>query len=361
MSNARIAIVNGTKAQLIKMAPVLIELEKRRIAYDLIYTGQHSETFSDLEMVFGLRPADDVMVPCFEASTKRSFLLWSFNFWLAAVKRILSKRWHKFSIVVVHGDTASTLYASLAMRMAGVKVAHVEAGLRSPDIIDPFPEEIIRRLVSKLASVHFAPDLLAVAALFSVRGEIVLTHGNTMRDCLRIAVEKSAGQMKTSDKKYVIFSIHRNENLSNSEIFNYLMNLLINLSQKINVKFVLHPATRERMHSNGWIKKIKAEVNIEILDRMDYFSFVDLMIGSKFICTDGGSNQEEAAMLGLPALILRKTTERQDGLDENVVLSNFDNQRIENFFQKYLREDWDIKKIQDARPSDIIVDRLSMA
>jgi UDP-N-acetylglucosamine 2-epimerase (non-hydrolysing) len=92
---------------------------------------------------------------------------------------------------------------------------------------------------------------------------------------------------------------------------------------------------------------------------MDYFAFVKLMLGSRFICTDGGSNQEEAAMLGLPTLILRKNTERQDGLDDTAVLSGLEDKIIDDFIRKHINHDWVIKEINESRPSSIIVDRLA--
>jgi len=146
----------GTKAQFIKTAPIIRELDRKHIAYQLVYTGQHSETFDLLESAFSTRPPDTVLVSGCEASTNASFLGWTFRFWQAVFSHI--GKWNNARGGIVHGDTASTLFSALALRLAGVPVIHVEAGLRSPRLLEPFPEELIRRLVSRMATLHLAPD-----------------------------------------------------------------------------------------------------------------------------------------------------------------------------------------------------------
>jgi UDP-N-acetylglucosamine 2-epimerase (non-hydrolysing) len=180
MPDAFIIVLIGTKAQFIKTAPILREFDTRKVEYRLVYTGQHSETFDLLEAAFDTRPADDVMVPAFEASTHSSFLRWTLAFWRAALACIWRGKWRGASLGLVHGDTASTLFAALALRLAGVPVAHVEAGLRSPRLLEPFPEEIVRRIVSRLAEIHFAPDQQAMKNLQRSGGRVINTGGNTL-------------------------------------------------------------------------------------------------------------------------------------------------------------------------------------
>src|SRR6478736_8646079 len=139
MREHNLLVLVGTKAQFIKTAPILRELDARGIGYRLVYTGQHSETFDLLEAAFGTRPPDDVLVPSFEAATHSSFAHWTVAFWRAVLARIRRGHWRGAPVGLVHGDTASTLFSAIALRLAGVPVAHVEAGLRSPRLLDPFP------------------------------------------------------------------------------------------------------------------------------------------------------------------------------------------------------------------------------
>ena len=320
-----VVVFIGTKAQFIKTAPVLLEMDRRGVPYTLVYTGQHSETFNELEQAFGTRPADDVLVPKFEAATKLKFLRWTLRFWWEVGARLWRGDWKEGDIGIVHGDTASTLFGALAMRLSGVKVGHVEAGLRSPKILDPFPEEGIRRLVSRISHIHFVPDATAEANLARSSGHVINTHGNTLKDALMMALGKIAPSPESGGAGgYAVVSLHRNENLSRNAEFSLLMQSILDASRTIPVKFVLHPATREKLSRGSWGSRLKNAPGIELLDRMDYPAFIRLLTGARFLMTDGGSNQEEAAMLGLPTLLLRRTTERADGLNDEVVLSNLD-------------------------------------
>lgn len=355
----RLLILVGTKAQFIKTAPVLRELDKRGMAYRLIYTGQHSETFDLLEAAFGTRAPDEVLVPGFEAATHRSFLGWCGRFWWATFRRLGERHWRGAHIGLVHGDTASTLFGALAVRLAGGRVGHIEAGLRSPRLLEPFPEEIIRRLVSRVSALHFVPDALAAGNLRGVSGRVIETGGNTLRDALLMAL---AGMGNLPDAGgaggYAIASIHRNENLSKSATFDLLMEELLEISRQLPVKFVLHPATRARLLSSGWLPRLQHESRLQLLERMDYPDFVALLIGSRFLLTDGGSNQEEAAMLGLPTLLLRRATERQDGVGDNITISGLQRDVIRAFAEKHADARWPIRLVESASPTARLVDAL---
>src|SRR5690606_23747131 len=309
----RALVLIGTKAQLIKMAPILRLMDEEGVPYQLVYSGQHSETFEERERLFGLRAADDVLVSDFEAATHASFARWTLRFWSAAIKRLGRGAWRGCRIGLVHGDTASTLFAAIAMRLAGVPVAHVEAGLRSPRLIDPFPEELVRRLVSRLSRWHYVPDASAAANLARSRGEVIDTGGNTLRDALAFALERM-DDTQAGSGGYGVVSIHRNENVSSRQRFDELMQMVVETATKCPIKFVLHPATRARIAASGWGRRLDAAPGLELVGRMDYLQFTRTLLRSTFLMTDGGSNQEEAAMLGLPTLLLRMETERPDGL-----------------------------------------------
>lgn len=353
----KVLVLVGTKAQLIKMAPVLRRMDDARLPYRLVYTGQHSETFDELERMFGLRRADDVLVQDFEAATHSSFASWTWRFWVQAVKRVRAGAWHDCVVGVVHGDTASTLFATIAMRVAGIQVAHVEAGLRSPRLFDPFPEEIIRRLVSGLSRVHYAPDAVAASNLVGSCGQVVNTKGNTLRDALLFALAQTHAPTPGSGG-YAVASIHRNENLSSRARFDGLMALVMETASLCPVKFVLHPATRARLAASGWEARLRAAQGVELVERMDYLQFVKTLLGSCFLMTDGGSNQEEAAMLGLPTLLLRMETERQDGLDAGVVLSRLDASVARRFVAVHAGKPWRLRAVDADSPSERIVRHL---
>lgn len=354
-------VLIGTKAQYIKTAPILRELDVRGLPYRLVYTGQHSETFDVLEAAFGTRPADDVMVPDFEAATHASFARWIVAFWRAALRRIGRGEWRGAACGLVHGDTASTLFGALALRMAGVRVAHVEAGLRSTRLLEPFPEEIVRRLVSRLSWFHFAPDAHAVGNLKRTRGVVLDTGGNTLRDALLMALARMPARDEGGDGGYGVVSIHRSENLSRRADFDLLMEEVVEAAKFGPLKFVLHPVTRERLRASQWLPRLQATPGLELLERMDYPDFVRMMSASCFLMTDGGSNQEEAAMLGLPTLLLRRATERLDGLGDNIEMSGLERERIRRFAAEHAGKRWTMRALQQGSPSAAIVDALQAA
>jgi UDP-N-acetylglucosamine 2-epimerase (non-hydrolysing) len=362
MGKQALLVLVGTKAQFIKTAPILRALDARGIGYRLVYTGQHSETFDMLEAAFGTRPPDEVMVPDFEAATHRSFLAWCLRYWFAVSRRIVGRRWKGVRIGLVHGDTASTLFGAIAVRLVGGRVGHIEAGLRSPRLMEPFPEEIIRRIVSRLSSLHFVPDAQAAANLRGTRGELVDTGGNTLRDALSMSLRRIS-ELPTEGGAggYAIASIHRSENLGQTASFDLLMEEVLAATESIPVKFVLHPATRERIHASGWLSRLQRQPRLELLERMDYPDFVALLLGSRFLLTDGGSNQEEAAMLGLPTLLLRRATERPDGLGDNVLLSGLDRDAIRGFIARHAHASWRLRLIDTASPTECLVDALEKA
>jgi UDP-N-acetylglucosamine 2-epimerase (non-hydrolysing) len=354
-------VLVGTKAQFIKTAPILLELERRAIPYRLVYTGQHSETFDTLEAAFGTRPADDNLVPGAEADSAQGLVGWALRFWWAVARRLRSGEWKGAPWGLVHGDTASTLLSAMALRLAGVRVAHVEAGLRSPSLLSPFPEEIIRRLVSRIAVLHLAPDAGAVANLRGVAGRVVDTGGNTLRDSLLLALRRpGARSAEAGAGAYALVSLHRSENLGSASTFSFLMEEVVATAQVLPVKFVLHPVTRRKLKRTGWMARLSATPGVTLLERSDYMAFVQLMLGARFLMTDGGSNQEEAAMLGLPTLLMRSATERPDGLDSGVVvLSGLERENVRAFVREHAGRDWRPREVaDDVSPSGRLVEAL---
>jgi UDP-N-acetylglucosamine 2-epimerase (non-hydrolysing) len=198
--------------------------------------------------------------------------------------------------------------------------------------------------------------------LHGVHGEIINTGGNTLRDALSMSLGRmGALPAEGGSGGYVLVSIHRSENLSRRYDFDLLMEEVVIAAEQMPVKFVLHPATREKIKASGWLPRLQRELRLELLERMDYPDFVRLLIGSCCLLTDGGSNQEEAAMLGLPTLLLRRATERSDGLGDNVVLSGLKREVIKAFISVHLNQRWPLRLVGGNSPTSRLVDALERA
>lgn len=357
----RVICVIGTRAQVIKMAPVLLELERTGTPFCLYLTGQHESTIAELLAEFGI-----VTIPVHlyrGTEVKRIsgvipwFIVTAWRLWRSR------KSWctdgATCSIILVHGDTFSTVMGALIGRIAGARVAHVEAGLRSFSLRDPFPEELNRVITTWLCQIGYCPGEWAQENLRGKRIEAVNTHSNTLLDALRIAIGQSDDQ-ECSESPYVVFSIHRFENLYSAHRIDFILGLAKQIAQNTNVLFVLHPATRWRLERLDKLAELEAEPGIRLLPRMTYQPFIRLAASARLIVTDGGSNQEELAYLNIPTLLMRRRTERQEGLGSNVMLARYDQTCVDAFVARALEtEDSDRRiQVQEDRPSAIIVQHL---
>ncbi len=355
-----ILIPIGTKAQLIKMAPVILALKERCVPFHFVLTGQHSETMEDLIRVFNLPKPDYSLVPVDEAYTAVRLLRWLCQVFFNHLKMNSPFSVNDYTVCLVHGDTVSTLVAAVLARRHSIKVAHVEAGLRSHDFFNPFPEEIVRLIVSRLSHVHYCSGEWAVENLNYLKADrvnIVNIFHNTIIDSARYALGQKKN--KENDEVFGIVSIHRFENLSSRRRFEFIMNQVVKIRKKIKLKFILHPATREKIRKSKWDVRL-IENGIELVPRMNYVEFSCLVNNSKFVITDGGSNQEECAFFDVPCLLFRKATERIEGLGLNTVISNYREEVICDFIKKSLKKNSSKKKKNShiKSPSVIIVDHL---
>ncbi|MDX1371572.1 MAG: UDP-N-acetylglucosamine 2-epimerase [Nitrososphaeraceae archaeon] len=344
------------------MAPVIKELDKKDLPFKLVLTGQHSETMDEIIESFGIRKPDDILVKYGESNTSYKLFRWL----VTAFISIPGKDYFGSStrLILVHGDTLSALFGGIVGKLKNIPVAHVEAGLRSFNYFNPFPEELIRVLVSKIATVHFCPGEWACNNLKKSNGEIINTKINTLYDSFVYAMNKK-NEIENENQVFAIVSMHRHENLSNKKRLDFLIQQIIEVSHKIPLKFILHPVTRQRLIKSGWLRKLQEQSEIELYDRMNYIDFIHLLSDARFILTDGGSNQEETSYMNKPCLLLRSHTERNEGLSENVKISNYDPDIIKKFIsdnlQPHVQEHpGDINKSgTSASPSNIIVDYLS--
>ncbi len=330
----QVVCVIGTRAQLIKMAPVMQLMERRGLGYRLVLTGQHRATMRELLEEFGIRTPATLLYDGAEVSGIGRMLLWlPPMLWrlVRLLRRYAADRPQRLE-VLVHGDTFSTLLGALAGRIAGGRVLHVESGLRSFNIWHPFPEELTRLAVFRLAQVAFCPGAWAAQNLAGRRGiRIVDTGENTLLDSVRFAVSENDGGDGAGEQAYCVASIHRFENIFNLERFRAIVGMLERIAEHTPVVFVLHPATQRRLESSGLYPALAANPGFRLVPRMTYVPFMGLVAGARFVVTDGGSNQEELSYLGIPALLMRQATERPEGLGRNVVLSNYDPAVVETF------------------------------
>lgn len=327
----RIHVFLGTKAQYIKTAPLLRLMDERGVDYRLIDSGQHAALSGTLREELGVRRPDYVLGGTADVTTVPQALRWAGGLGV----RLLSPGWLRREvfggqggIVVVHGDTPSTLLSTLMAHRAGLPVAHLEAGLRSHKLFHPFPEELIRLAVMRLADVLFAPNAESVANLeaLRVRGEVVQVGGNTVIEALRYAV----GDTTPDESGPVVVTMHRVENLHIRRRIDHLVTLVSTIAASRRVLWVLHGPTRETFERLR-VDQTLRQAGVEVTDLMPHHEFAKVLCRAPYVITDGGSIQEECALLGTPTLLWRLETERSDGLGQNVVLSRYDRALIAAF------------------------------
>ena len=351
-----IHVILGTKAQLIKMAPIMVELKKRNIPYNFIFTGMHQNTIKEILGNFSIKSPDFVLHSGKDITGIMENVFWAFKILAKVVfsgKKIF--RGDRNGIVLVHGDTSSTFLGAVAGKIAGLKVAHIESGLRSFNLFKPFPEELTRILVFNLSDYYYCAGKWALKNIKKYNGKKINTIENTLLDALKLAVEnQSRIKVNIPKQKYAVVTVHRFENIFNKKQFEKIIKIIEETSKKIKLLFILHPPTRKRLEEFEFMERLKKNKNIELRPRYDYFEFVKLISNAEFVFSDGGSNQEECYYLGKPCLLLRDETERKEGLGRNVVLSKFNEKVIKDFVKNYRKFKFKMVK-NKVSPSETIV------
>ena len=353
----------GTRAQLIKTAPIMAECQRRGIGYNFIFLAQHRQTIYEIIDLFGIKRPDRVLGDVGrDISSTGALASWAMKVFALGIRErrnIFGQR--AGGIVLVHGDALPALLGAVLARVAGLRVGHVEAGLRSFDYRRPFPEELIRVLISKLRlpDFYFCQNDWALKNVERYPGRKINTQCNTLLDSLRTAMDFDPpdGEEILPQGEYAIATLHRFETLSSRQKLEEVLNIIHEVTRRIKLLFILHPPTLAVLKQNGLYDTLDRDPNIELRPRYDYFRFIRLLKGSRFVITDGGSNQEECFYLGHPCLLLRDTTERWEGLGENAVLSKFDPVTISDFVRNYdsfRREMPDMK----MRPCRIILEAI---
>ena len=312
MPTRRVMVVLGTRPEGVKLAPVILELQKsaRGLLPIVCVTGQHREMLDQVLQWFGIVPDLDLnlMQPNQGLAQFASRALIEIDSLLKKIKP---------EAIIVQGDTTTAMIAALAAFYNGVPVAHVEAGLRTRDLDNPFPEEMNRRVAGVLANFHFAPTEAAVQALLSeqVNPNSVFLTGNTVVDALRMTLAR-VGETGTAESasrgKTVLVTAHRRESFGSPfESICLAVKLLADRNRGINVMFPVHLNPNVQ---GPVLRQLSGHPRIHLTDPLRYEQFVGLMSRSDLILTDSGGVQEEAAVLGKPTLIMRDRTERPEAI-----------------------------------------------
>lgn len=300
----KISIVYGTRPELIKLAPLIIALKKEKwVELTIINTGQHKEMLVSLEKLFQVYP--DISLNVMTDNQNVSQVVSKV---IAQMDRLIDK--NKPDLVFVQGDTATVLATAIACFYSKVKIAHVEAGLRSFDLQHPFPEEFNRRTVSLFADYNFAPTQTSANNLLKegVNKNKILVTGNTVIDSLQIIKRKL--KPRKNDKKTILVTAHRRENHKKG-IENICSAIIELLQQNNKVEFIwpIHPNPNVKEIVE---KRLSNVPGVTLCAPMDYLELLDTISNSFLIWTDSGGIQEEVPSFGKPVLILREVTERPE-------------------------------------------------
>jgi UDP-N-acetylglucosamine 2-epimerase (non-hydrolysing) len=332
-----IHIIIGTKAQLIKMAPVMLALRSTGVPYRFISTGQHRETIDEIISNFHLPGPDVRLYSGKDITSVLAMGMWSLRLlWQSVWNRgkVFGDSGND-GIVLVHGDTFSTLIGAIMGRLAGMKVGHVEAGLRSFNWMHPFPEEITRLLIFRLSNYLFCPGPWAIRNVTDYSAQKIDTSGNTLIDALRLALDSQADwEFPLPGNPFGVVSVHRFENIYSRRTLERVLVLIEHIAHRYPLVFILHKPTTEKLKRFDFYQRIATNSRIELRERTDYFRFIRLIAASDFVVSDGGSNQEECFYLGKPILLLRQATERPEGLGGNCILSKYDPVKVDQFLDE---------------------------
>ncbi len=347
----KVMTVFGTRPEAIKMAPVVLELQKHpdTIIPVVAVTAQHRDMLDQVLNLFKIKPDYDLDIMAAEQTlfdiTSRSML---------GLDKVLQKE--KPDIVLVHGDTTTTFAGALAAYYHQISVGHVEAGLRTHNKYSPFPEEMNRKLTGSIADLHFAPTDTSKVNLLeeSVNEEGIFVTGNTVIDALHKTVRDDfvfdselLQNIDYGGKRVILVTTHRRENLGEPmrQVYKALRKLVDEFAD-VEVVFPVHknPKVREVVSQElGGLDKV------HLIDPLDYEPFANLMHRSHLILTDSGGVQEEAPALGKPVLVLRDTTERPEAVAAGTVkLIGTDKDVVYNEAKLLLTDEAEYKKMAEA-------------
>ena len=312
----KVMCVFGTRPEAIKMCPLVNELKSRKnIETVVCVTGQHKEMLRQVLDIFKITPEYDLGI-----MKKGQDLFDITTAVLTSIKEVLAKE--KPDLVLVHGDTSTAFVTALACFYSGIKVGHVEAGLRTYNIFSPYPEEFNREAISLISELNFAPTEFARQNLLNEKKDPanIFVTGNTGIDALKTTVSPDYRHELldwAGDSRILLITAHRRENIGEPmrRIFRAILRLV---NENPDVK-AIYP-----VHLNPAVRSIAREElgscdRIKLCDPLNAIDFHNIMDKSYIILTDSGGIQEEAPSLNKPVLVLRDTTERQEGVEAGVL------------------------------------------
>ncbi|MCD2502303.1 UDP-N-acetylglucosamine 2-epimerase (non-hydrolyzing) [Clostridium sp. NSJ-145] len=351
MEKIKVMSVFGTRPEAIKMAPLVKALEKDERFESIVYvTAQHREMLDSVLEIFDIKPQYDLNIMAHGQT-----IIDISNKVLKGVDEVIKQCTPH--IVLVHGDTSTTLNGALAAFYNKVPVGHVEAGLRSYDIYSPFPEEANRKLTGVITNLHFAPTKTNEKNLLSegVNKEKIYVTGNTVIDALLSVVnenhifqDKTLNNIDFENKKVILLTTHRRENWGEpmENIFKAMIEL-ISGNDDVEVIFPMHknPSIRELAHKyfDEYLDKV------HLIEPLEYVEFTNLMAKVYLIMTDSGGIQEEAPALGKPVMVLRTETERPEAVEAGTVkLAGINKETIINIANELINNEETYKTMAQA-------------
>ena len=309
-STPTVLVIAGTRPESIKVAPVVWALDAdRALNAVVVNSGQHPAAVRTAFSEFGVRP--DVELDSLPSMPN---LLASFEHLRVELRAVIAR--HRPRCVLVQGDTLTSYAGAAAGRDSGCSVAHVEAGLRTPSAVEPFPEEWFRRRIAQLADIHFAPTRAAVAHLRaeSVAAESIYQTGNTGIDSLRWALDRIDAKPREEGVRRgrILITLHRRENHDrNADVVCCALLRLSSLRPELTMVFPVHPNPRV---AEPIRRRLGAHPAFHLVAPMAYRDFIATAASSALIISDSGGIQEEAPHLGTPLLVPRCNTERPEAI-----------------------------------------------
>jgi len=300
----KVLVPFGTRPEIVKLAPVVVELVRRGLEVRTVATGQHHDPgLTDVfYQALGMQPDARWTVQGDEGERVGQILT-------RAYQEIADRR---PDLVLLLGDTYTVPLFSLAARRYGVPLAHLEAGLRSFN--DTSMEEVNRRVAAATASLHLAPTELAASFLRSegVADRRIRVVGNPVIDALRLL---AVGRCPIDQRVGVLLTAHRPTNVDDPERLNALVELTTRLARELGpVTFPVHPRTRSRLEASGLLETLRREPRVRLADPVPYREMLALVASAQVVVTDSGGLQEEASWLGVPVVVLRVSTPRWEGM-----------------------------------------------
>ena len=359
MAEKNFHVLVGTKGQLIKIAPIVLEMDRRGIEYNFVNASQHTKILDEISGLFELKNPDFVLESVGKDITNVREIVWwgSKNIWKYGLSKTHKTfKTNKNDVLIVHGDAPPALLGLILGKSSKLKIAHVESGERTHNKFEPFPEEIIRVIVDRFSNYLFACSDEAYQNLMNegVRGRIYNVKINTVFDALRTALNSKKG-LSPPNEEYALVSIHRFETISSKSRMKLIVKVVNEIAECVKVIFPLHESTKNKLNSFQLIDTLNKNANIEVMPLLDYFSFIKFIKNSSYVITDGGGPQQETYYLGVPCLLLREYTERLGY--SNVFVAGFDKGKINYFIKNY--NDYKIngllKELKDYSPSKEIV------